>query len=132
MTNNYNYPLRENAENLQAFSGRQLHEIHPDSIAELNADDLRTHADTLRQQAKIAADAGFRQLAANLRRAAELTQVPNEELLKIYEMLRPQRATHAELIRLADYLEAQYEARENATMIRQAANVYQQRGILRR
>jgi propanediol dehydratase small subunit len=66
------------------------------------------------------------------RRAAELTAVPNAELLRMYEMLRPQRASYAELLALADELERAYEAVENAQMVREAANVYQARGLLKR
>ena len=68
-------------------------------------------------------------MAANLLRAAELTDVPNDELLKIYEMLRPERASFDELTRLADYLETTYGARENAAFIREAADVYRERGL---
>lgn len=129
------YPLRENAaESLRAQSGRRLSEITAEALAagELGGDDLRTHADTLRQQAEIARAGGFPQLAANLLRAAELTDVPNDELLRIYETLRPERASYIELERLADYLETTYGARENAAFIREAADVYRERGLLRR
>ena len=129
------YPLRENAaESLRAHSGRRLSEITAEALAagQLSADDLRTHADTLRRQAEIARDGGYPQLAANLLRAAELTSVPNEEMLKIYESLRPERASYAELTRLADYLETTYDARENAEFVREAAEVYRERGLLRR
>lgn len=129
------YPLRENAaESLRAQSGRRLSEITAEALAagELGGDDLRAHADTLRQQAEIARAGGYPQLAANLLRAAELTDVPNEEMLKIYETLRPERASYDELTRLADYLETTYAARENAAFIREAADVYRQRGLLRR
>lgn len=129
------YPLRENAaDTLRAHSGRPLHEISAEAVAagEVSGADLRTHADTLRQQADIARAGGFPQLAANLLRAAELTDVPNDELLRIYETLRPERASYAELLRLADYLEASYSARENAAFIREAAAVYRERGLLRR
>ena len=129
------YPLRENAaDTLRAHSGRPLHEISAEAVAagEVDGADLRTHADTLRQQADIARAGGFPQLAANLLRAAELTDVPNDELLRIYETLRPERASYAELLRLADYLEATYSARENAAFVREAAAVYRERGLLRR
>ena len=129
------YPLRENAaDTLRAHSGRPLHEISAEAVAagEVDGADLRTHADTLRQQADIAGAGGFPQLAANLLRAAELTHVPNDELLRIYETLRPERASYAELLRLADYLEATYSARENAAFVREAAAVYRDRGLLRR
>lgn len=129
------YPLRESAADaLLTHSGRALSDITAESIAadEFTGDDLRTHADTLRRQAAIARAGGYPQLAANLLRAAELTDVPNEELLKIYEMLRPERASYDELTRLADYLEATYSATENAAFIRDAATIYRERNLLRR
>ena len=58
--------------------------------------------------------------------------MPNDELLKVYETLRPERATFDELLRLADYLESRYQARENASFIREAAQVYRDRDLLRR
>ncbi len=129
------YPLRDNsAETLLTHSGRRLSDVTAEAIAagELGGDDLRAHADTLRQQATIARDGGYPQLAANLLRAAELTDVPNEELLRVYELLRPERASYDELIRLADYLEGTFGARENAAFIREAAAVYRERNLLRR
>jgi propanediol dehydratase small subunit len=129
------YPLRENAaDTLKTFSERNLNEITSDALrdGDLTADDLRTHGDTLRLQAQIAEDAGYPQLANNLRRAAELTRVPNEEVLKIYEMLRPDRSSWEELNKLADYLENTYQATENAKFIREATTIYKERGILRR
>jgi propanediol dehydratase small subunit len=129
------YPLRDNPDDdVQAFSGRPLSEITSEAIANgtLSADDLRIHASALRQQATIAQDAGYTQLASNLLRAAELTIVPNDEVLKIYEMLRPDRSSWDELMQLADYLEKTYAASENATFIREAAEVYRERKILRR
>ena len=129
------YPLRDNAaDELRTFSERPLSDITAEAIArgELSGDDLRTHADALRLQARIAQDAGYPQLAGNLSRAAELTSVPNDELLKVYELLRPDRATHEELTRLADYLESTYGATENAAFIREAAETYRERNLLRR
>ena len=129
------YPLRDSkADELITHSGRPLSDITADAIdaGELTGEDLRTHADTLRQQAQIARQGGYPQLAANLQRAAELTDVPNEELLKIYELLRPERASFEELLRLADYLEDTSDAAENAAYIKDAAAVYRERNLLRR
>ena len=135
MTSKTDYPLRDNqAARLKAHSERPLNEITAEAIAagDLTGDDLRTHADTLRRQADIAAAGGYPQLGGNLRRAAELTGLPNDELLKIYELLRPERAAYDELIRLADYLEESYGAVENAAFIKDAAAVYRERNLLRR
>ena len=129
------YPLRESKSGeLLTHSGRPLSGVTSEAVAagELTGDDLRAHADTLRQQAAIARDGGYPQLAENLSRAAELTHAPNEELLKIYELLRPERASYDELLRLADYLETTYGAVENAAFIKDAARVYRERNLLRR
>ena len=129
------YPLREHAaDDLSAFSGRPFGELTSEALSqgELSGVDLRAHADTLRQQAEIARKAGYPQLAQNLLRAAELSRVPNDELLKIYEGLRPERSTSDELSRLADYLETSYDAIVTAAFIREAAAVYRERGLLRR
>ena len=129
------YPLMEHAaETLQSASGRKLSDITLDaaSAGELEIGDLQIHAETLRAQAEIARQAGFHQLAANLARAAELTAVPNADLLCMYEQLRPGRASYEELSALADLLEQRYHAIETARMVREAATVYQARGLLRR
>ena len=126
------YPLIDQADELRAVSGRPLQEVTLDALDELSIADVQISPATLRAQAEIAHQAGFRQLAANLTRAAELTAVPNAELLRMYELLRPQRATHAELLALADELEQRYQAAENARMVREAAEVYRARGLVKR
>jgi propanediol dehydratase small subunit len=137
MTNNTNppqYPLGDHADDLQAASGRSLNDITLDAAAagELSSADLQIKAETLRAQAAVARQAGYPQLAENLTRAAELTAVPNEELLKMYETLRPGRATHAEMLALAERLEQHYHAPVNADLVREAAQVYLARGLVKR
>ncbi len=88
--------------------------------------------DQLRHQAEVAQQAGFTQLGENLRRAAELTAVPNETLLKMYELLRPGRSTHAELIDMAQTLARDYNAVETAAFVREAAAEYLRRGLFRK
>jgi len=130
-----NYPLRENAaDQLRAASGRRLADITSEAarVGALSMADLQISAETLRAQAEAARRAGYGQLAANLTRAAELTAVPNAEVLRMYNLLRPERATHAELLALADALEKQYQAPECARLVREAAEVYQARGLVRK
>lgn len=128
-----NYPLMEHAaEQLQAASGRGVNEITLDKLAELSPADLRVSADTLRAQATVARQAGFSQLAENLSRAAELTAVPNEELLRMYELMRPGRSTYSELQEMANRLEQIYQATITSALVREAAEVYQQRNLLKR
>lgn len=128
------YPLIDRQENLIAASGRTLDQVTLDQAAAgaLGSDDLQVSADTLRAQATIAEEAGYEQLAQNLRRAAELTTVPNPELLRMYEQLRPGRSSYAELAALADELENNYAATVTAAFVREAAEVYRRRKLLRR
>lgn len=127
------YPLLENdPASLHAASGRPVSEIHLDNAAALSEDDLRIRAETLRAQAQVAHEAGYPQLAANLNRAAELTAVPNEELLKMYDLLRPGRASYETLIALAERLESIYAAPETGQFVREAAAAYKVRNLLRR
>lgn len=128
------YPLMERAAaELRAASGRPVAEITLERLAagELTDDDLRITPEALRAQAAIAQEAGFPQLAANLRRAAELTAVPNAELLRMYETLRPGRATYAQMIALAERLATEFQAAETAAFVREAAEVYRTRGLCR-
>ena len=84
---------------------------------------------TLQKQAAKALVAGFVQLSANLVRAAELTEVPDEELLRIYEMLRPGRSTYDQLLSKAGNLEVEYGAFETAAYVRDAAAEYRRRNL---
>jgi propanediol dehydratase small subunit len=132
---NDTYPLAEHAaDQLEAISGRPLGTITQEAAeaGELTIADLQISAETLRAQAAIARQAGYSQLAANLTRAAELTAVPNAEILRMYEMLRPGRASYDELIGLADRLEHEHHAPESAALVREAAEAYQARSLVRR
>lgn len=128
------YPLAEHAApDLRAGSGRPLSAISPEAAlaGELSMADLQIRPETLRAQAAVARQAGYPRLAENLERAAELTSVPNDEILQMYHRLRPERSTYAELAELADRLEQRYQAPACAAFVREAAAVYQARGLLR-
>jgi propanediol dehydratase small subunit len=115
----------------RAFSGRALEDITVEAAlaGELGADDVRIHPDTLRHQADVAERHGNGQLAANLRRAAELTALGDGELLEIYEALRPRRATREQLEALVARLEA-VPAPACADLVRQALGAYDARNLL--
>lgn len=130
--NRTNYPLLENAGDLRAASGRRADAIGVATLAELSPADLQISAETLRAQAAVAQEAGFTQLAENLTRAAELTAVPNEELLRMYEIMRPGRSTYLQLQEMATTLEVIYGAATTAAIVREAAEVYRQRNLLKR
>ena len=114
-------------------SGRTVDELTLEAVlaGELAAEDFRIHGDTLRRQADAAEAAGYGQVAENLRRAAELVRLSNQEVFDIYDALRPGRATHSQLIELAERLENDLEAPLNAALVREAAKVYAERGLCR-
>jgi propanediol dehydratase small subunit len=99
---------------------------------EITLDDLQIDKAALQAQAEIARQAGYAQLAQNLARAAELTVVPRAEIIDMYQQLRPGRSSHAELIALATRLEDVYVAPICGAFVREAAQVYLERNMLRR
>jgi len=76
----------------------------------------------------VAEQHGNPQLAENLRRAAELTRLPDDEVLAIYEALRPGRSTPARLTELAASLDTRGLPR-CAALLTEAADVYARRGL---
>jgi len=114
-----------------ARSGRDATQVTLAAVraGDVTADDVRVHPDTLERQARVAEEHANPQLAANLRRAAELANLPDVEVLAIYEALRPRRSTLAQLTTLADSLSARGAVR-NAALVREAAEVYARRGLL--
>jgi propanediol dehydratase small subunit len=114
-------------------SERTLDELDVEAIlaGELTIEDFRISGETLRRQAEAAEAAGYRQLAGNLRRASELTHISSQEVLDIYDMLRPGRATHAQLLALANRLERDLDAPLTAALVREAAEVYLERGVVK-
>jgi propanediol dehydratase small subunit len=97
--------------------------------ADVVAAELRATPETLRLQADVARAAGRTQLADNLLRAAELAPLPDETILAIYTALRPRRSTAAELGAWAEQLEG-WSAPGTAAFVREAAQVYAERGLL--
>ena len=123
--------MKENT--IYTFSGRSIDELTVEGIlsGELVAEDFRIHGERLNHQAGVAEDAGYSQLAENLRRAAELTHMSNEEVLEIYNTLRPRRTSYTEMIDTADRLENEKNAPLTASLVREAAEIYLKRGIVK-
>ena len=117
------YPLyREDRGRIKLPSGRPIEEFSAESLeaGRLGPGDLGIHEETLRLQATIAEEAGFPQLARNLARAAELTRLPEEKILEIYETLRRGGRTADRLEALAREVEREYDASLIADFIREA------------
>jgi propanediol dehydratase small subunit len=116
----------------KAFSGRPADELTVDALgtSDLSSDDVRIHPETLEHQARVAQAHGNPQLAENFRRAAELASLGEDEVLALYEALRPRRSTLEELDSLASSLDSRGAVR-CAALVREAADVYARRGLLR-
>lgn len=118
---------------LRSATGRTLDALNMKAVLEgrLTTEDFRISAKTLRAQADAAEAAGYGQLAENFRRAAELTGISNEEVLAMYNTLRPGRTTYRELLALAGHLERDFNAPLTAALVREAAEVYLARGLVK-
>jgi propanediol dehydratase small subunit len=113
-----------------ALSGRRVEDLTLEAVrrGEVGLADLRIHPDTLQHQATVAEQHANPQRAENLRRAAELTRLPDDEVLAIYEALRPGRSTTERLTELAEALAARSLPR-CAALVAEAADVYARRGL---
>jgi propanediol dehydratase small subunit len=127
------YPLATKRPDLvKSASGLPLDQITLDKViaGEIKFEDIKTRPETLEYQAQIAESAGRPSLATNLRRAAEMTRIPDARVLEIYNALRPNRSTKQELLAIASELDSQYQASICAALVREAAEVYERRGRL--
>jgi propanediol dehydratase small subunit len=129
------YPLAEkSAGKLKTPTGKSLNEITLEGVlnGSIGPQDVRITAETLEMQAQVAESIGRTTLAGNFRRAAELIAVPDQRILEIYNALRPYHSTKQELLAIADELESKYNAGISAAHVREAAEVGEARGRLRK
>ena len=115
---------------IRALSGKPVDMLTVEAVrsGEVGLADLRIHPETLERQALVAEQHGNPQLADNLRRAAELTGLPDDEVLAVYEALRPGRSTPAQLTEMAASLAGRGLPR-CAALLAEAAEVYARRGL---
>lgn len=127
------YPLSINRpELLRTPTGKALSDITMAAVVsgEVTNEDLRVTPETLVLQGRIAESAGRRQLGENCRRAAEMTAIPDAEVLAMYNALRPRASTAAQMEEIAARLEGTYSATTCAALVREAAEVYAARNLL--
>lgn len=113
-----------------ALSGRPVDQLDLDRLrdGDLRIEDIRIAPETLTHQAEQADRAGNPQLAESLRRAAEMTALGDDELMRMYDALRPRRSTTEELTALATNL-ADRGMPRCAALVREAADVYARRRL---
>ena len=128
------YPLGEKRTDLlRTPRGISYDDITLENVinGKIKAEDLRISSETLKIQAVIAERAGRKFFAENLYKAAELTRIPDDRIIEIYNSLRPHRSTKTELLNIAAELEDDYQAKRCANYVREAAEVYEIRHLLK-
>ena len=127
------YPLAEKRpELIEGRRGKRLDDITLDALVagEVELEDLRITPAALRMQADIARAAGRPMLAANFERSAELVDVPQAVIMRVYELLRPGRARDkAPLLEAARMLRETYGATAMARFVEEATEVYDRRRL---
>lgn len=128
------YPIYEKRpELIKTHTGKVIDEINIENILSgaVKPEDCRISAETLEYQAQIQESFGNPQVAANFRRAAEMTRIPDDRILQIYNAMRPNVSSKKELLAIAAELEEEYQAAMNANLIKEAVTVYEVRDMLR-
>jgi propanediol dehydratase small subunit len=127
------FPLQEKSpELIKSRTGKNLGELTLEGLTsgKVSFADFQIAPVTLEYQAQIADAAKRPQIADNLRRSKELVDVSDDEILALYAALRPYRSTKAQLVDYAEHLEKEHNAVLCAQLFREAAEVYEKRGML--
>jgi glycerol dehydratase small subunit/propanediol dehydratase small subunit len=130
------YPLAEKRPDaIKGKRGKPMSALTLDAVikGDVTIEDLRITPQALNAQADVARSAGRPRLAENFERAGELVDVPQDEIMAVYELLRPGRATSREqLLIAARRMRDTYNARKIAAFIEEAAEVYEARGLFKK
>lgn len=127
------YPLGEHeGEGITSRTGKRLNDITLDEVMKnhVASDDIKISKEMLKAQGQVAREAGNDPMELNFQRAAELVDVPDDVILRMYDKLRPRRSTKLELVMLAQELLEKYQAKSCARLVMEAVEVYEKRGIL--
>ena len=128
------YPFAEyEKDNITSKTGKKFTDITLDEVTKgnISSDDIKISKEMLKAQGQVALEAGNAPMEKNFERAAELVDVPDDVILKMYDKLRPNRSTKLELVMMAQELLEKYNAKNCARLVMEAAEVYEKRGILR-
>lgn len=112
-------------------TGKHFNSITLDEVMKgsITYEDIKISEKTLMEQGEIARKHGNIQQGENLKRAAELINFSDEEVLKFYNMLRPNRSTEKELLELGDLLISR-GAKSCGKLVKDAVEVYKMRDLL--
>ncbi len=127
------YPLGEyEKERITSRTGKKLTDITLEEVMKnhVEAEDIKISKEVLKAQGQVAKEAGNDPMEKNFERAAELVDVPDDVILKMYDKLRPNRSTKLELVLMAQELLEKYHAKSCAKLVMEAVEIYEKRGIL--
>ena len=127
------YPLAEyEKEQITSRTGKKFTDITLDEVIKghIGPDDIKISKEILKAQGQVAKENGNDPMEKNFERAAELVDVPDDVILKMYDKLRPNRSAKLELVTMAKELVEKYNAKNCARLVMEAAEVYEKRGIL--
>jgi len=134
--NRQDFPLAETRPSkVKGKRGMALSELTIEAVLEGNVDldDLQITPEALLQQAEIAKSVGRKTLSENFERAAEMNNLPNSEVMEIYELLRPGRTeSMSTLLDAAKKIRTEYQAEKLAKFIEEAAEFYDKRGLFKK
>lgn len=128
------YPLYEkHHDEIKTPSGKSLDDVTLEAISnnQIDRKDLRITPEALKMQGDVAGADGRKTLQMNFYRAAELTRIPDDRLLEMYNALRPYRSTKQDLLDIADELRTKYDAKICAGWFEEAAKYYESRKKLK-
>lgn len=117
--------------NIYTGTGKSFDSITLEAVmnGSVKYEDIKISKNTLMEQAEIARKHGNIQQAENFKRAAELIDFSDDEVLEMYNMLRPNRSTESELVELERRLVSRGAAGCGA-LVRDCIEVYKKRGLL--
>ena len=127
------YPLGVyEKDKISSKTGKRLEDITLSEVMKnrVSSEDIKISKETLNAQGQIAKEAGNDPMEKNFARAAELVDVPDDVILKMYDKLRPNRSSKEELVSMAKELSERYNAQNCARLVLEAAEVYEKRGVL--
>lgn len=127
------YPLGEyEKDSIKSKTGKKLTEITLDEVIKghISSDDIKISKETLKAQGQVARENGNDSMEKNFERAAELVDVPDDVILKMYDKLRPNRSTKLELVLMAQELIEKYHAKNCAKLVMEVVEIYEKRGVL--
>tara|TARA_B100000683_G_scaffold211688_1_gene206457 strand:+ start:1537 stop:1965 length:429 start_codon:yes stop_codon:yes gene_type:complete len=134
--NQRDFPIAETRPSkVKGKRGMALSELTINAVLEgtVDLEDLQITPEALLQQAEIAKSVGRKTLSENFERAAEMNNLPNSEVMEIYELLRPGRTeTMSALLEAAKKIRNEYQAEKLAKFIEEAAEFYEKRGLFKK